>query len=142
VGKCSWLYDETLRTIRELEVSNSVILTGYVPEADLPALYSGALCFIYPSYFEGFGLPPLEAMKCGAPVIVGNKTSLPEVVGDAGLLVDPFDVGSISSAIQSVINDSNLRSQLRVKGLERAKLFNWQETARQTLSVYKKAAGL
>jgi len=142
VGKCAWLYDETLRTIKELEVSNSVILTGYVPEADLPALYSGALCFVYPSYFEGFGLPPLEAMKCGAPVIVGDKTSLPEVVGDAGVLVDPFDVDSIASAIQRVIIDSNLRAQLRVKGLERAKLFDWQETARQTLSVYKKAAGM
>jgi len=97
VGKCAWLYDETLRTIKELEVSNSVILTGYVPAADLPALYSGALCFVYPSYFEGFGLPPLEAMKCGAPVIVGNKTSLPEVVGDAGLLVDPFDVDDLAA---------------------------------------------
>ena len=74
------------RDVARLEqswVSDSVILTGYVPESDLPALYSGAICFVYPSYFEGFGLPPLEAMKCGAPVIVGNKTSLPEVVGDA-----------------------------------------------------------
>lgn len=142
VGKCAWLYDETLRTIKELEVGNSVILTGYVPETDLPALYSGALCFVYPSYFEGFGLPPLEAMKCGAPVIVGDRTSLPEVVGDAGLLVDPFDVDSIASAIQKVVADSNLREQLRAKGLERAKLFDWRETARQTLSVYKKAAGM
>jgi glycosyltransferase involved in cell wall biosynthesis len=142
VGKCAWLYDETLRTIKELEVSDSVILTGYVREGDLPALYSGALCFVYPSYFEGFGLPPLEAMKCGAPVIVGNKTSLPEVVGDAGVLIDPFDVDELASAIQRVITDSNLRAQLRVKGLERAKLFDWQETARQTLSVYKKAAGM
>lgn len=142
VGKCAWLYDETLRTIKELEVSNSVVLTGYVPEADLPALYSGALCFVYPSYFEGFGLPPLEAMKCGAPVIVGNKTSLPEVVGDAGLLVDPFEVDDIAAAIEKVISDSNLRAQLRVKGLERAKLFDWRETARQTLAVYEKAAGV
>ena len=141
VGKCAWLYDETLRTIKELEMGNSVVLTGYVPEPDLPALYSGALCFVYPSYFEGFGLPPLEAMKCGAPVIVGNKTSLPEVVGDAGVQVDPFDVDEMASAIQRVITDSSLRAQLRVKGLERAKLFDWQETARQTLSVYKKAAG-
>jgi glycosyltransferase involved in cell wall biosynthesis len=140
VGKCAWLYDETLRTIKELEVSNSVILTGYVPEADLPTLYSGALCFVYPSYFEGFGLPPLEAMKCGAPVIVGNKTSLPEVVGDAGLLVDPFEVDEIASAIQKVITDSDLRAHLRAKGLERASLFDWQETARQTLGVYEKAA--
>jgi len=142
VGKCAWLYDETLRTIKELEVSNSAILTGYVPEADLPALYSGALCFVYPSYFEGFGLPPLEAMKCGAPVVVGNKTSLPEVVGDAGVLVDPFDVEDIASAIQKVITDSDLRAQLRVKGLERARLFDWRETARQTLAVYSKAAGV
>jgi glycosyltransferase involved in cell wall biosynthesis len=142
VGKCAWLYTETLRTIKELEVSGSVILTGYAPEADLPALYSGALCFVYPSYFEGFGLPPLEAMKCGTPVIVGDKTSLPEVVGDAGVLVDPFDVDSMAAAIQRVISDSNLRAQLRVKGLERANLFDWQETARQTLSVYKRAAGM
>ena len=142
VGKCAWLYDETLRTIKELGVSNSAILTGYVPESDLPALYSGALCFVYPSYFEGFGLPPLEAMKCGAPVIVGNKTSLPDVVGNAGVLVDPFDVEEIASAIQRVITDSDLQAQLRVKGLARAKLFDWRETARQTLAVYKKAAGV
>jgi glycosyltransferase involved in cell wall biosynthesis len=141
VGKCAWLYDETLRTIKQLEVSNSVVLTGYVPQADLPALYSGALCFVYPSYFEGFGLPPLEAMKCGAPVIVGDRTSLPEVVGDAGVLVDPFNVDEIAYAIQRVTADGELRAQLRVKGLERAKLFDWQETARQTLAVYKKAAG-
>ncbi len=140
VGKCAWLYDETLRTIKELEVSNSVVLTGYVPESDLPALYSGALCFVYPSYFEGFGLPPLEAMQCGTPVIVGEKTSLPEVVGDAGLLVDPFDVSDIAGAIENVIFDSDLRSQLRVKGLQRAKLFEWRETARKTLAVYQKAA--
>lgn len=141
VGKCAWLYDETLRTIKELEVSNSVILTGYVPESDLPALYSGALCFVYPSYFEGFGLPPLEAMKCGTPVIVGNQTSLPEVVGDAGVLVDPFDVDDIAAKIENVISDSNLRADLRVKGLNRAKLFDWRETARQTLAIYQQAAG-
>jgi glycosyltransferase involved in cell wall biosynthesis len=141
-GKCAWLYDETLRRIKELKISDSVILPGYVPETDLPALYSGALCFIYPSYFEGFGLPPLEAMKCGAPVIVGDRTSLPEVVGDAGLLVDPFDVDALARAIETVIGDSNLRAELSVKGLARAKLFDWRETARQTLAVYKKAIGV
>jgi glycosyltransferase involved in cell wall biosynthesis len=142
VGKCAWLYDETLRAIKELELSDSVIVTGYVPEADLPALYSGAICFVYPSYFEGFGLPPLEAMRCGAPVIVGDRTSLPEVVGTAGLLVDPFDVDALAAAIEKVINDSDLRAQLSVKGLERAKLFDWRETARQTLAIYHKAAGV
>jgi len=141
VGKCAWLYNETLRTIEDLGVTDSVILTGYVPEADLPALYTGALCFVYPSYFEGFGLPPLEAMKCGAPVIAGNRTSLPEVVGDAGLLVDPFNIDAIASAIEKLITDSNFRSELRVKGLERARIFNWRETARQTLEVYRNAVG-
>ena len=141
-GKCAWLYDETLRAIKELHLSDSVILTGYVPESDLPALYSAALCFVYPSYFEGFGLPPLEAMQCGVPVIVGNQTSLPEVVGDAGVLIDPFDVEALAAAIEKVITDSNLRAELSVQGLARAKLFNWRETARQTLAVYRKASGV
>ena len=141
-GKCAWLYDETLRAIKELELGNSVILTGYVPENDLPALYSGALCFIYPSYFEGFGLPPLEAMQCGVPVIAGNQTSLPEVVGEAGVLVDPFDVDALAAAIEKVISDSDLREELSVQGLARAQLFNWRETARQTLAVYRKASGV
>jgi glycosyltransferase involved in cell wall biosynthesis len=141
-GKCAWLFEETLRTIQELQLTESVILTGYVPEKDLPALYSGALCFVYPSYFEGFGLPPLEAMKCGAPVITGNRTSLPEVVGEAGLLVDPFDVDALGAAMNRLISDSELRAELTTKGLERAKLFDWRETARQTLAVYQEAVGI
>jgi glycosyltransferase involved in cell wall biosynthesis len=140
VGKCGWLYDETLRAIDEFGVREAVVLTGYVPEKDLPALYSGALCFIYPSYFEGFGLPPLEAMKCGTPVIVGNRTSLPEVVGDAGLTVDPFDVNAIATAIKSLLNNSDLRRELSVKGQKRAAGFDWQETARKTLKVYEEVA--
>ena len=108
VGKLAWLYDETLRAVEALGSNSSVIVTGYVPRDDLPALYSGALCFVYPSYFEGFGLPPLEAMKCGVPVIAGNKASLPEVVGDAGLLVDPFDVDAIAAAIASLIDNPTL----------------------------------
>jgi glycosyltransferase involved in cell wall biosynthesis len=139
-GKCAWLYDETLRALEESGTKEAVVLTGYVPESDLPALYSGALCFVYPSYFEGFGLPPLEAMKCGAPVIVGNKTSLPEVVGDAALMVDPFDVDAIGAAIKRVIEDSELRTELTIKGQERANAFNWRETARRTLQVYKQVA--
>lgn len=141
-GKCAWMYDETLRAIKELELGDAVIVTGYVPERDLPALYSGALCFVYPSYFEGFGLPPLEAMQCGVPVIVGNRTSLPEVVGTAGILVDPFEVDALAAALERVVSDSNLRTELSVQGLARAKLFNWQATARQTLAVYRKAAGV
>lgn len=140
VGKHAWLYKETLRAIEKLGSSASVIVTGYVPEADLPGLYSGALCFVYPSYFEGFGLPPLEAMKCGAPVIAGNRASLPEVVGDAGLLVDPFNIDAIAAALGTVIDDPDLRSRLRAKGLNRARMFDWRETARRTLEVYQRAA--
>ena len=140
VGKCAWLYDETLRALDETGVKETVVLTGYVPQADLPALYSGALCFVYPSYFEGFGLPPLEAMKCGAPVIVGNKTSLPEVVGDAALTVDPFDVEAIASAMKRVIDNPALRGELSIKGQTRAGAFDWRETARQTLAIYEEVA--
>ncbi len=140
VGKHAWLYAETVRAVNELGLANHVVLTGYIPDEDLPPLYSGAVGFVYPSYFEGFGLPPLEAMKCGTPVIVGNRTSLPEVVGDAAILVDPFSTEEIERAMSRLINDASLRSSLRAKGLERAKLFDWRETARQTLSVYEKVA--
>jgi len=140
VGKSAWLYDETLKKISELGLADSVTLTGYIPEEDLPALYSGTTCFVYPSYYEGFGLPPLEAMKCGAPAIVGNTTSLPEVVGDAALLVNPFEVGELAAAIWKVVKDSALRDALIAAGLKRAQLFDWRETARKTLAVYEKAA--
>lgn len=142
VGKLAWLFDDTLRAIKALGLTDSVTLTGYVPEEDLPALYSGTKCFVYPSYFEGFGLPPLEAMKCGAPTITGNRASLPEVVGNAAILVDPFSIDEIASAILRVVTDSDLRESLRAAGLERAKLFHWRDTARKTLAVYEKAAGL
>ena len=138
VGKRAWLYRETLKAIEKL--GTGVIVTGYVPETDLPALYSGALCFVYPSFFEGFGLPPLEAMKCGTPVITGDRTSLPEVVGDAGVLVNPFDMDAIASAIATMVDDSSFRSRLRIEGLNRARIFDWRETARRTLEVYKQAA--
>ena len=141
VGKKAWLYTETLRAIEHSGVGDQILLTDYVSDTDLPALYSGALCFVYPSYFEGFGLPPLEAMKCGVPVIVGNRTSLPEVTGDAGLLVNPFDEAEIASALGRLIDNSDLRHKLRVKGLKRANDFSWHETARRTLEVYKQVAG-
>lgn len=140
VGKKAWLYGETLRSIEQSGVADQILLTDYVSETDLPALYSGALCFAYPSYFEGFGLPPLEAMKCGTPVIVGNTTSLPEVVGDAGLLVDPFDEGEIAAALARLIDNPDLREKLSVKGLERAGKFSWHDTAGRTLKIYEQVA--
>jgi glycosyltransferase involved in cell wall biosynthesis len=107
----------------------------------LNALYSGATCFVYPSYFEGFGLPILEAMKCGTPVIAGNRTSIPEVAGEAALLFDPFDVNSMVEALRRILSDAPYRAALSAKGLQRANEFNWQTTARLTLAVYEKAAG-
>ncbi len=141
VGKQAWLYGETLRAIEEEGARDGTTLTGYVSESDLPALYSGALCFVYPSFFEGFGLPPLEAMRCGTPVVTGNLTSLPEVVGNAGLLVDPFDTGAIRDAIARLIDDAALRAELSARGLQRALAFDWRDTARMTLQVYRKATG-
>src|SRR6185295_17288323 len=97
-----------------------------------------ARCFVYPSYFEGFGIPALEAMRCGTPTITGNRTCFPEVIGDGGLLVDPFDEREILQSIVRVLRDENLCLELREKGKRRASLYDWQETARQTLQVYEK----
>lgn len=115
-------------------------LTGHVPDDVLPALYSGALATVYLSYYEGFGLPPLEAMSCGTPVLVSNTTSLPEVVGDAGLMVDPFDTEAIGDGLIRLVEDSALRQKLRSLGLARSKQFSWDKTAQQTWQVLKEAA--
>ena len=116
-----------------------VYLTGRVADEFLPALYSGALAFVYPSLYEGFGLPPLEAMACGTPVLASNVTALPEVVGDAGLLVDPYDVEAIAHGIRRLVEDSALRKELGKKGLERAKQFTWERTAELTWAVLEEA---
>ena len=137
-GKRGWLDNETFRAADRSALGRDILFTGYVPEPDLVGLYSGAICFVYPSYFEGFGLPVVEAMQCGVPVIAGNRTSLPEIVGDAGLLFDPFDTSALVKALTQVINDSACRAALRIKGLERAKDFNWRKTAQLTLNAYQR----
>ena len=139
VGKRGWLDNETFRAAQRHSANNDIAFTGYVAENDLSALYSGATCFVYPSFFEGFGLPVLEAMQCGAPVIAGNRTSIPEVVGKAGLLFDPFDTNSLVQALTRVLDDSEYRAALRIQGLERAREFDWKQTARMTLQAYEKA---
>lgn len=116
-------------------------MPGYVADADLPALYSAATAFVYPSLYEGFGLPPLEAMACGTPVITSSVSSLPEVVGEAAILVDPKDVGALASALQRILKDRQLREELSRRGRERAKLFTWDQTAEKTLEVYRLVAG-
>lgn len=137
-GKRGWLESETMRAAELSAAAHDIRFIGYVVEADLPELFSGAMCFAYPSYFEGFGLPVLEAMQCGTPVIAGNRTSLPEVAGDAALLIDPFDETVIADALRNLIENPDRRDDLRVKGIERAKRFSWQQTARLTLQAYER----
>jgi len=108
-----------------------------VPEADLPALYAGAALFVFPSLYEGFGLPVLEAMACGTPVITSDTSSLPEVVGEAGIMVEPQDHEGLAVAIERVLSDAELRHEMIDKGLKRARQFTWEKTARETLAVYR-----
>jgi alpha-1,3-rhamnosyl/mannosyltransferase len=122
---------------RAEELRTNVYFIGPVNDADLPALYSACDTFVFPSLYEGFGLPPLEAMACGAPVICSNTSSLPEVVGDAALQVNPQDVNEIAAAINRMLNDATLRDELRAKSLTRAAQFSWERTARETLTVYQ-----
>jgi glycosyltransferase involved in cell wall biosynthesis len=135
-GKKGWLYEDFFRRLHELEMEGQVALLGFVPDDDLPALYSAADLFVFPSLYEGFGLPALEAMACGTPVIASNTSSLPEVVGDAGLLVDPHDTSGLAAAMEQVLADEWLRAEMRAKGIERAKTFTWEKTAHETLRVY------
>jgi glycosyltransferase involved in cell wall biosynthesis len=118
-----------------LESAERVHFTGYVKQEELPALYSGALALIYPSLYEGFGLPPLEAMACGAAVVTSNGTSVPEVVGNAALLVDPENTGALADAMHRIVVNDGLRQTLRTKGLIRARKFGWERCARETRDV-------
>lgn len=139
-GKKGWLEHDVFRAAAQSVATRDIVFTGYVSDEELPALYSGALCFVYPSYFEGFGLPIIEAMQCGCPVIAGSLTSVPEVVGEAGVLIDPFSAESIATAMHSLIANTAARNDLRKRGLERAKKFDWQRTAKLTLQVYEQIA--
>jgi glycosyltransferase involved in cell wall biosynthesis len=141
VGKKGWLYEGFFRRLRELGLEGQVIFTGYVPDEDLPAIYSAADLFVFPSLYEGFGLPVLEAMACGVPVICSNTSSLPEVAGDAAFLVDPADVRALAGAMEQALTDEHLRSELMAKGLERARWFTWEKAAAKTLEVYRGVLG-
>jgi glycosyltransferase involved in cell wall biosynthesis len=134
-------YLEVHRRVHELGLEANVQFLGDVADADLPALYAGATIFVFPSLYEGFGLPVLEAMACSTPVICSNTSSLPEVAGDAALLVPPTDVAAWVEAIIRVLSDEALRSDLAARSLARAARFSWQQTARQTLGVYRMVAG-
>jgi len=129
-----------LRAAAGFEAFEGIHWVGLIPDDDLPAFYAGARCFVYPSLFEGFGLPLLEAMASECPVISSDRAALPELVGDAGLLVDPERVEAIAEAMRRVLTDASLRTELRERGLRRSRQFTWQETARRTLEVYRQAA--
>jgi glycosyltransferase involved in cell wall biosynthesis len=138
VGRRGWLSEEVFTLVDELKLTNDVLFLGRLSIEDLPHLYNAAQLLVQPSFYEGFGLPPLEAMACGTPVVVSNVSSLPEVVGDAGLLVDPEDVSELTVAIWRVLTDQALREDLIAKGFKRAQCFSWEKTALQTLELYKR----
>lgn len=141
-GRKGWLYDALFARITALGLENDVIFTGFVPDEDLPALYDGACLFVYLSLFEGFGLPPLEAMARGIPVVTSNTTSLPEVVGEAGITVQPDNLEDVVRGMNMVLSDEGRAEQLRQLGKIRARQFSWERTARETLAIYRQVAGL
>ena len=136
-GGAGWRFHGVFERIRGLGLDDEVACLGWVPTAVLPVLYNGAALFVYPSLYEGFGLPPLEAMACGVPVVASNVSSLPEVVGDAGVLVDPQDTRGLAVTLSELLADRERCAALRDAGLARARLFSWEQAACRTLSVYR-----
>ncbi len=140
-GRRGWLTEQIDELVSKLQLDGQVHFLGPVSNEELVYLYNAARVFAFPSFYEGFGLPPLEAMACGTPVVVSNTASLPEVVGDAAQLVDPNDIEAWNVALWRVLSDEGLRSEMCQKGLRRTTSFSWERAARETLDVYRKAAG-
>ena len=138
VGKHGWLYDDFFARLKNSPARQAVIFPGFVPDADLPAVYAGAQALAFPSEFEGFGLPVLEAMACGTPVVCSNTSSLPEVAGGAALLVDPLDADALTDALRRVLSDPTLATDLSVRGIAQAGRFSWERAAQETLAVYRR----
>ena len=139
-GAKGWLNSDIPPALESLGIKESVRFTGYIDAQDISALYSGAALFVYPSLYEGFGLPILEAMSCGAPVVTSNASSMPEVAGDAALLVDPLNAEELAFGIETVLEKESLRVEMRKKGLSRAASFSWDRCAKETIEVYRKVA--
>ncbi len=139
-GKKGWLYDDLFARVEALCLKDRVVFTGYVADDDKAPLLSGALALVYPSLYEGFGLPVLEAMACGTPVLTSNVSSLPEVAGSAAFLVDPLDVDAIAEAMSRLINDADLRNTLVEKGYAQIGEFSWAKAAREVLQVLESVA--
>lgn len=122
--------------VNELNLTEQVVFTGFIEDEYLPILYNGAKLFVYPSIYEGFGLPPLEAMSCNTPVITSNITSIPEVVADSGILIDPYNINELSTALEKVLNEDKYREILSETGYKRSKLFSWINTSEKTINAY------
>jgi alpha-1,3-rhamnosyl/mannosyltransferase len=137
-GAKGWGTEEVKETLLSFRRDEKPIFTGYIPQTALPILYRGASLFVYPSLYEGFGLPVIEAMASGVPVITSGSTSLPEVVGDAGMLVNPYDVDRLKGAMMELLEDERKRKEMIEKGIVRARLFSWEKCARETITVYEK----
>jgi glycosyltransferase involved in cell wall biosynthesis len=137
-GRKGWLYEPVFQAVRELGLEERVHFTGWVAGEDAPALMNSAQVFVYPSLYEGFGLPPLEAMACGTPVVCSNAASLPEVVGDAAILVNPLETNEMADAIARVLSDPARRQEMCAKSIAQAARFTWERAARETLQVYER----
>jgi len=136
-GGKGWLYDSIFQKVKDLKLQEKVIFTKYVPSSYMKYLMSGAIAFVFPSIYEGFGMPPLEAMACGTPVLVSNRASLPEVTGDCAVICDAFSPEDMAEGLFSLYSDCNLRKDLRKRGLERAEMFTWEKSAEKLYNVYK-----
>ena len=140
-GSTGWLSDQIFDTVEQLDLQRHVTFLGRVQNGDLLYLYNLACCLAHPAHYEGFGLPPLEAMACGTPVVASNVSSLPEVVGDAALLIDPNSDEELAVALHRLLTNEELRAMLREKGLVRARTFSWERAAEETLAVYQRTLG-
>ncbi len=137
VGARGWKYTEVDEAIEQPKIAHDVIFPGYVPQEELPSWYQAAELFVYPSIYEGFGLPPLDAMASGVPVITSNASSLPEVVGGAAIQVAPDDEQAIADAMMRALSDKPLREEMRARGIAQAKKFSWEHAAQETVAIYR-----
>jgi len=137
-GASAWSYQNLFKIHQQIKNSDSIIFLGYLPSEDRPFLYNLASAFVYPSFYEGFGLPPLEAMACACPVVASNNSSLPEVVGEAGLMIDPYNLNELKEAVRQILTDRHLKNSLIQKGLSRASKFDWRTSASQLLELFRK----
>lgn len=135
-GKKGWMYESIYTLVKQYNLEKDVVFTDYVDEQDVPLLLCGAKVFVFPSLYEGFGIPPLEAMACGTPTITSNTSALPEVIGNAGIMVPPMDVDALKTAMKSLLLNNTLWNEYRIKGLEQAQKFTWKNAAETLVKVY------